>query len=152
MLGYVLVTSIVTYNFGQDDIQRVWPQTKVALPETKSWVWRRRCPRQFKFLVFNAAKVPMHVRWTCLEKIKTRKKVLKNQACFRTCVDFFLKKKKLEKKTIYVQRTRVDFFFKFLFFFEKKIFHKSPMNMVGYLFHQKKPSLWNMRGSLPLLS
>ena len=36
MLGHVLVTSQVTYNFGQVDIQRIGPQNKVALPETKS--------------------------------------------------------------------------------------------------------------------
>ena len=48
--------------------------------------------------------------------------------------------------------------FSTFFFFLKKIFQKSPMNMVGYFFHKKKKTekntqacLWNMRGSLPLL-
>ena len=75
LVFFQLTKSKVTYNFGQDDILRIWPQNKVALPETKSWVWRRLYPRQFKFLVFYTAKVPTHVRWTCLENIKTRKKV-----------------------------------------------------------------------------
>ena len=37
---------------------------------------------------------------------KLEKKLEKNQACLRTCVDFFFEeKKKLEKKTMYVHRT-----------------------------------------------
>ena len=53
-----------------------------------------------------------------------------------------------------------NIFSTFFFFIMKKIFQKSPMNMVGYFFHPKKKKrtekntqacLWNMRGSLPLL-
>ena len=90
------------------------------------------------------------------KKLKKTKHVLGHAWIF-----FFKEKKKekLEKKTMYVHRTWVEYFFNF-FFFAKKIFHKSPMNMVGYFFHQKKNKnteknthacLWNIRGSLPLL-
>ena len=78
MLSYVCVTSKVTYNFCQDDIQRIGPHNKEALPETKPWEWTQLYPRQFKFLVFKAAKVPTHVRWTCLENMHVRWTCLEN--------------------------------------------------------------------------
>ena len=82
LVFFQLTKSKVTYNFGQDDILRIWPQNKVALPETKSWVWRRLYPRQFKFLVFKAAKVATHVRWTCLENVHVRWTCLKKPSMF----------------------------------------------------------------------
>ena len=36
LVFFQLTKSKVTYNFGQDDILRIGPQNKVALPETKS--------------------------------------------------------------------------------------------------------------------
>ena len=146
MLDYVFVTSKVTYNSGQDDIQRIGPQNKEALPETKSWVWRRLYPRQFKFLVFKAAKVPTHVRWTCLENMHVRwtcleniKSWKKNQACLRTCVVFFSKKKKqkLEKKKpcMFIV-LGWNFFQIFFFFFLKKKIHACPIIKTCMVFLQ----------------
>ena len=90
---------------------------------------------------------------------KLEKKLEKNQACLRTCVVFFLKKK-FKKNLVCSSYLSGIFFQLFFFFIMKKIFQKSPMNMVGYFFHRPKKKrtekntqacLWNMRGSLRLL-
>ena len=68
---------------------------------------------------------------------KLEKKLQKNQACLRTCVDFFLRKKsKLEKKNHVCSSYLSGIFFQLFFFWLKNIPQKSDEH--GWVFFSQK--------------